>query len=91
MFLAVVDNQKGHHLKKNGKKSVHDHEKAKKGKSEVVLHKKEDVEKGGKKHHALDEASYKKDHHKEGHGAHGAAFKQGDHQKKRRVEKVLNT
>lgn len=80
--------QKVHHLKKSGKKYNHDQEKAQKGKSEVVLHKTSDIEKGGKKHHASDEGSHHVQNHNQGHGSHEASFKHGERQKKTGFSKV---
>lgn len=53
-----------------------------------MVHKKEDVEKSGRKHHSVDEGKHHVAKHEEGKGGHKAIFKQGKDQKKTNFVKV---
>lgn len=75
-------------IKKSGKKSIHDEEKAKKGETLKELHTKKDEEKGGKKtdHHSSSKYSA---HKKSGGGSQdGAKFREGAKHKKGNFRKV---
>lgn len=85
----MVDKKK-HHLTKASKKYSHEHERAQKEKSDTVLHKKQNAEKGGKKHHSVDADNHHASKHIENAGAHGAAYKHGDKQKKSGFVKVFS-
>lgn len=87
-IVYFIDKKK-HHISKSFKKATqHDFVKAHKGKSGALLHKKEDVEKSGKKHHAVDSDKHHIAHHETHDNAHKAAFKHADKQKKTGFVKV---
>lgn len=87
MYFLFSDKKK-HHVTKSAKKHSSEYDKGKKGVVEKTLHKKEEHEKSGKKHHSIDTNKHHTSKHKEGGEAHGAMFKHEDKQKKTGSVKV---